>query len=115
MVNIQKTFATVLGAVLLVVGLIGFFNDPVLGIFNVNALHNWVHVLAGIVGLVAGLMMNGQYARTYNIGFGAIYGLVAILGFIGLAGFLDVNMADNWLHVLIAVAALGVGFGAERT
>jgi hypothetical protein len=108
MANINKTFATVLGAVLLLVGIIGFFNNPVLGIFTVNSLHNWIHVLSGALGLVAGLTMNGRYAKTFNIGFGAIYGLVALLG------LLEANAADDWLHVAIAAASLGVGFFADK-
>jgi hypothetical protein len=117
MANINKTFATVLGAVLLLVGILGFFQQPeVLGIFGVNNLHNWVHVLSGALGLVAGLTMAGKYARSFNIGFGAVYALVAVLGLLGILvpELLNADMADNWLHVAIAVASLGVGFFADK-
>jgi hypothetical protein len=113
MANTQKTFATVLGAVLLLVGIIGFFSNPVLGIFDVNALHNWVHVLSGAVLLWAGLAAGGANARMTLIVFGIVYGLVTILGFLGMAEFLNVDMADNWLHLAITVGALGVAFGAK--
>jgi hypothetical protein len=111
MANVQKTFAIVLGAVLLLVGIIGFFMDPVIGIFHVNALHNWIHVLSGVVLLIGGLAANGQYAKTINIVFGVVYGLVAILGFAGILvpTLLEAQMSDNVLHIVIALVSLGVG------
>lgn len=114
MASVNKTFATVLGIVLLLVGIIGFFNDPALGIFSVNALHNWIHVLSGAVLLIAAFAADGMHARNANIAFGVVYGLVTILGFLGLAGWLEVNTADNILHLVITVAALGVAFGADK-
>jgi hypothetical protein len=114
MASVNKTFATVLGAVLLLIGILGFFNNPVLGIFDVNGLHNWIHVLSGIVLLVVAFAADGKYARNGNMIFGIVYGLVTILGFLGLADWLAVDMADNILHLVITVAALGVAFGADK-
>jgi hypothetical protein len=112
--GVQTMFATILGAVLLLVGIIGFVSNPVLGIFDVNGLHNAVHLLSGAVLVGLGVWGSTASARTGNRAFGIIYGLVAILGFAGLAGFLVVNGADNILHTLIALASLIVGFGVKE-
>ncbi len=118
--SVQATFATVLGAVLLVVGLLGFAMNPVLGVFGVSGVHNLVHIVSGIVGLAAGLAAAGIYAKKFNTIFGVIYLVVAATGFFGIAAINDllglangVPLADNLLHLAIAIAALGVGFGAK--
>jgi hypothetical protein len=62
-------------------------------------------------------MSDGKAAKTYFQVFGVIYAIVAILGFISgdapVLGFLANNMADAWLHAVIAVVALYMGFGAR--
>lgn len=113
----QSMFARILGIVLLIVGLLGFvLSSPLLGLFGVNLVHNLIHVVSGILGILAGFTMMGKYAKTFNVTFGLVYLLVAIVGFAGIAFFTDLlvlNLADNLLHLLIAVASLGVGFGAK--
>jgi hypothetical protein len=114
--NAQTLFATILGAVLLLVGIIGFINDPVLGLFPVNGLHNAVHLLSGAVLIWAGVWGGTKAAKNTNIAFGAVYLLVAILGFVAqpfMMSLLEVELYDNILHVVIALASLGVGFGAK--
>ena len=121
-----QTYALVFGVVLVAAGVLGFFyessfstgddtltdRDAVLGILDVNGWHNVVHILSGVVGLaVAGSYTN---ARLYALGFGAVYIVVAILGFIAGDGdsifsLIPVNTEDNVLHVLIGVAGLGAG------
>lgn len=119
--NIQA-LAKGFGLVMLLVGLLGFVpgitNDGLLlGIFEVNAMHNIVHLLTGIVGLVAA----GSYAhaRLFFQVFGVVYLLVTVLGFLtGAAlaiGLIPVNMADNVLHVAITLLALYAGFGTPSS
>ncbi len=111
----QKQFATWLGIILLVVGLWGLFNGSTLLWFQVNNAHNWVHILSGIIGLLAGLTAAGAYAGTYNKIFGVVYLLVGILGFISVTALVDLlalNTADNVLHVVIGVVTAWVGFKA---
>jgi len=113
-----KQAATLFGVVFLLVGILGFVpgitNDQMLlGIFHVNAAHNLVHLLSGAVALWAA-MTSAAYARTYFRVFGIVYALVAVLGFFTgngmLLGLISNNMPDTWLHVLIAAAALALGF-----
>ena len=119
-----KTAAIIFGIVFLLVGVLGFVpgitttGQMLLGIFHVNAVHNIVHLLSGAVALIAGLTSTAA-ARMYFRVFGIVYALVAILGFfIGnglLLGLISNNMADTWLHVLIALVALALGFVVQDT
>jgi hypothetical protein len=116
-----KTAAVVFGVVFIAVGVLGFVpgitdNHMMLGIFHVNAAHNVVHLLSGAVALFAGLTST-NLARIYFRVFGVVYALVALLGFVVgegmLLGLISNNMADTWLHVVIAAAALYLGFVAK--
>ena len=121
-----QLYALIFGIVLVAAGILGFFyeasfatgddtlveRDAVLGILDVNGWHNVVHILSGVVGLaVAGSYSN---ARLYALGFGAVYIVVTILGFIAGDGdsilkLIPVNTEDNILHLLIGVAGIGAG------
>lgn len=113
--GINRTVAMVLGSILVLVGLIGFFWDPVFGVFDVGPLHNVIHLLTGGILLAAAFMNNGMHVRTVNLALGVTYLIVALLGFIGVLGaIIDYNMADNWLHVGLGIVLLGAAF-ADRT
>jgi Domain of unknown function (DUF4383) len=119
-----QAFALVVGATLVVVGIAGFFynasfstgdatdRDAVLGILDVNGWHNVVHVLTGVIGLA----VSGGYdgSRVYALGFGAIYLVLAVIGFVAGDGdeifnLIPVNTEDNVFHLLVGVAGLGAG------
>lgn len=119
-----QLYALVFGVVLVAVGILGFFyegsfttgddapRDGVLGIFDVNGWHNVVHIASGLLGLATAKSYSG--ARTYALGFGAVYLVVAIVGFVMgdgevILGLIPVNTEDNVLHTLIALAGLGAG------
>ena len=113
-----KTVATIFGIVFLIIGVLGFIpaaapNGMLLGIFHVNDLHNVVHLLTGAIALIAG--WTGTHAsRLYFQVFGIVYAIVAILGFFqgrsAVLGVLANNIADAWLHTVIALVALYFGF-----
>jgi hypothetical protein len=84
-------YALVFGAVLLVVGILGFISDASFGsgndvdgsdfiIFEVNGWHNLVHILSGLLGLA--LWRRADSARLYALAFGATYLVVTVRGFI---------------------------------
>lgn len=115
-------YAGLIGGVLVVVGILGFFYsasfgdpgevDAVIGVFEVNAWHNIVHILSGALGLLA-FRAGPDASRVYALAFGLIYLVVAIWGLIlgnheAILGFLPVNTEDNILHLILA----GVGIGA---
>ena len=124
----NRIVATVFGAVYVLVGLLGFAvtggvgfiateGGLLLGIFQVNPLHNVAHLLIGAALLIAGLV-SATAAKTVNIVVGGAYLLLGIVGFF-LAGtaanILALNTADHFLHLASAIVLLAVGRGAERS
>lgn len=112
-----KTAALVIGVVFLLVGVLGFIPNPLVsatGLFQVNTAHNLVHLVSGAA-ILAGAYSGFGAGMTLKV-FGVVYALVALLGFftVGgggmLLGMIQVNPADHWLHVLLAVVILGAGF-----
>ena len=112
-----QLYALLVGATLVVAGIIGFFyssdfgspgeTDDVFGILTVNGWHNVVHLVTGALGLLA----LGYAARAYAGGLGVVYLVVAIWGFIigdgdSILGFIPVNTEDNVLHLLLGLAGL---------
>jgi hypothetical protein len=117
-----KLLATVFGVVFLLVGVLGFVPalSPthadgmryLLGLFMVGGVHNVIHLLSGAAALF-GASQSEKYAKLYFQIFGSVYGLVTIIGFIQkttVLGIFDVNTADNFLHLGLAVVILGIGF-----
>jgi hypothetical protein len=112
---IAKTVCKVMGVVFLVVAAWGFIAGDRVLIFHVNTAHNLVHLLSGLAALAAGFG-SVRAARAFCLIFGAVYGLVGVLGFAGVAPVVDLlhlNTADNWLHVFIAVVFLAAGLLRE--
>jgi hypothetical protein len=106
------------GLALLLAGAFGFISDSsfdtgdgvqgdlFLG-FEVNAIHNLIHVASGLLLLAAS--PRRASARAVAVGFGLVYGVVAIIGLVDgedVLGLIPINSADNLLHV--ALAALGI-------
>ena len=112
----QQILAKVVGAVLTLVGLAGFFTEGTLLVFGVNGLHNLIHLVSGVLGLLAGFYEAGKSAGYYNRVLGVVYIVVALLGFIvpdAMAYLLAVNMPDNILHLVLGIVLAGVGYGAK--
>jgi len=109
---VQK-IAWVFGGVFAAIGVLGFVQgDSVLGIFEVDTLHNVIHLVTGLVFLAVAWKYNEYTKISFKV-FGVVYALVAILGFVQgdtALGLIVVNMADNVLHLVVAAAALYVGF-----
>ena len=110
----MKTLYLVLGAVLVLVGVLGFvMPSPLLGLFEVNALHNIVHLASGALTLLAATQGIGAM-RLWGRIFGLVYLAVGVIGFVmpDMFGLMHVNMPDNLLHVGLAALFLYVGFVA---
>jgi hypothetical protein len=122
-----QILALVFGAVYLLVGIVGFFitgfdnfadnsQHEMLLFFMINPLHNVVHIVIGLAGLLLARTLTG--ARTYGwllaVGYAAafVYGLIAV----GESwDFLNINAADNVLHILTAVVGLVIALAPART
>lgn len=117
-----KKVALVFGAVFILVGILGFIPNPIVGmgaIFDTNHLHDAVHLLFGIILLAIALKVPAKSAKWLKI-VGVIYLLIALLGFVLvpsgglLLGFVETNHADHWLHIVLGVILLGVGLWAGK-
>ncbi|MGG7452603.1 MULTISPECIES: DUF4383 domain-containing protein [Plantibacter] len=123
----NRLLAAVFGAVYVVVGLLGgivagglpFLTTEgglLLGIFEVNPLHNIAHVLIGAALLIAGLS-NVVAAKTVNTVVGGFYLLLGVVGFFIVGSALNIlalNTADHFLHLASAVVLLGAGLAADK-
>ena len=120
-----RLYATLVGGVLVVAGIIGFFYsasfgspgdvDDVFGILSVNAWHNLVHIFTGAIGL----LVAGYAARQYAMWLGVVYVAIAIWGFIigsgeSILGFIPVNTEDNFLHLILGVLGIGAALATPR-
>jgi len=121
------------GVIYTLIGVIGFFitgfgdffgnmngssmsHDHTLLGFMINPAHNVVHILIGVVGIALSRTLKG--ARTYGllllVGYGAafVYGLFAV----GQDwDFLNLNWADNVLHIATAIVGAIIAFGPVKT
>lgn len=122
-----QRLAQIFGWAFIAIGLAGFFvtgssMDPshltaprLFGLFPVNVLHNVVHLLFGVWGILAYRSLGG--ARAYFVGAGVVYLLLAALGTVAQDGFGLVPLGGNdvGLHIFLALGLLASSFIARRT
>ncbi len=120
--------ALVVGVVFLVVGVLGFIpgittdydtmqfaghesDAKLLGVFQISILHNIVHLLFGVLGVL--MARTAALARVFLIGGGLVYALFWLYGLIvdetSDANFVPFNDADDWLHLGLAVGMILLG------
>jgi len=131
-----RNFSMILGVIFVVVGICGFIpglnqmhehntgggvdltvtgpgTGHLLGLFHVNVLHNAVHLLFGVMGIL--MSRDLGTARLYCRIVAIAYGLLAIMGilpqpFRNTFGLVPIEGNDVWLHALIALACAYFGF-----
>lgn len=110
-----KPLTGLLGLVLTLLGIAGFFTDGMLLMFEVNATQSIVYLATGLIGLFA-FNSSQLYSRWFLILFGFLYGVMAVLGLATgeVLDFFTVNMANNYLHLGISAACLLVGLGSRK-
>ena len=119
--NPARSFAGAFGAVYLLVGVVGFIVTGTstathqLIIFDLNALHNLVHLAIGAIGLAA-FTAGETVSRRYAFGLAAVYGVVAIAGFAPqqFLGIIPIGGADIALHAATALVALAAFAASGR-
>lgn len=120
--------ALAVGAVFLLVGILGFIpgittgydtltfaghhsEAALLGIFQVSVLHNIVHLLFGVAGILMARTASASFL--YLVAGGAVYLVLWVYGLLidhhSAANFVPVNTADNWLHFVLGVGMVGLG------
>lgn len=131
--TVQKV-ALVVGVIFLVVGVLGFVpgitsdysqlgfaghesKAALLGIFQISILHNLVHVLFGVVGIL--LARTSAMAKYFLIVGGVVYLLLGIYGLVigdvTAANFVPLNLADDILHLVLGVGMAGLGLAFGRS
>jgi hypothetical protein len=124
--NVQKA-SMVVGAVFLLVGVLGFIpgitgnydqlgfaghhsEALLLGLFQVSALHNIVHLLFGAAGLA--LARTAAGARSFLLYGGIIYLVLFVYGLVipqdSDGNFVPLNGFDNVLHLLLGVGMVAL-------
>jgi Domain of unknown function (DUF4383) len=104
-----RLYASVAGALLVVLGIVGFFYDasftslddlhPALGAIDVNAWFNLLYVVTGAIGV----LIAGVASRPYSLMVGLLYVLLAIFG-----------LGTEWLHLTIGVLGLAAVAGTPK-
>jgi hypothetical protein len=121
------------GAVFLLVGIAGFIpgitshfmdmgfagresSSKLVGLFQVSVLHNAVHLLFGVAGLL--LSATALRARNYLFYGGIVYGVLFFYGILvsygSPANFVPFNAADDALHFALAGAMLTAALVLDR-
>jgi hypothetical protein len=117
-----RRLCQILGAVLLLVGVIGFAKPDLLGM-HLTPVHNVVHIASGALALYFGNVAP-QNARAFCAIFGTVYLLLGVAGMVapdlvasllghGPVGDARMLMPDNLVHILVGglfvFAALATG------
>ena len=129
-----RTVALVVSGVFLLIGVLGFIPGVttdydsmkfaghesmamLFGVFCVSILHNIVHLLFGVAGIA--MSRHADTAKLFLIGGGIIYLVLWIYGLLidqaSDVNFVPVNTADNWLHFVLGVGMVALGFLLSRT
>jgi hypothetical protein len=124
-----QSVAALTGVVLVLVGVLGFVpgitthydelrfaghdsGAEFLGSFRVSILLNIVHLLLGALGL--GLAKTADGARNFLAGGGVALLVLWVLGTAGAGDWIPVNTADNWLHFVLGIGMIALGFVTGR-
>ncbi len=118
-------YAGVVGAVLVLAGIIGFFynaeftsdesvRDAVFGVFDVNGWSNVVHVLTGVLALLA-YGAGVHAARNCAVALGVVYLVAAGWGFIAgdggsILSVIPVNTEANILHLMLGAGGIWAAY-----
>jgi hypothetical protein len=123
--TLNQTLALAFGSVYALVGVLGFFvssdvdfagksGASLLG-FDVNGLHNIVHLLIGVALIVAS--RTHAIARSTNVTIGAVYLLLAALGPVindTAVDIIGLNGPDHFLHAASGVLLVAVAMAGDK-
>jgi len=116
--TLAKIYVVLSGAILIVVGVVGFFRHEM---FNLTfpPAHNIFHLVSGVIALWAGLGKRADGPRRFGLVFGTIYTSVALAGFAGLRDFgpiqLDLNTHFNFIHLGVGLLSLAAGLASAKS
>lgn len=120
--------ALAVGAIFLLVGVLGFIpgittgyaelkfaghhsDARLFGVFAVSILHNLVHLLFGVLGVLAA--RKPATSRVFLMIGGGVYLLLWLLGLVipedSPGNFIPLNGADDWLHLALGLGMIALG------
>ena len=116
-----RAYAALVGIVLVAVGLLGFISNPLVGdgsaLFLTGTMHNIVHLATGALALAIAFVLPANQQVNGVFGLGILYGVifVALILSPNLFGILSypVNVADQLLHVGLAIVSFGIAWLAR--
>lgn len=111
-----RTVSFIFGITFIAVGFLGFIVNPLVssqGLFEVNVVHNIVHIVLGLAFIFGAIKFAGNEDKVLK--FFGIGGLaVTVIGFLTpgsmMLGIIHVNQADHWLHLSLGLVVLVAGF-----
>jgi uncharacterized membrane protein (UPF0136 family) len=123
--TIDQMYSVLLGLVVLVLGIIGFFltgftnftemtDHAIFGLFQTNGFHNLVYIIVGLVWLLGAFALTPAANQGLNIATGGALVLVAVLGYLGYMSLLSIPAGvngDNILHLVVGLVSVIVGGG----
>lgn len=122
--SLAKWWIAVAGVVLVLVGLLGFFPNPLVGdaegaLVPTGALHNIVHLVTGLLALFIAFGMTGMNLVNGVLGFGVLYVVIFLAVLISptLFGLFSVpaNVILHVIHAALAIVSLALGYMARGT
>ncbi len=117
----SKSASLAFGLAFVAGGILGFIPNSVVspsGFFEVNVMHNLLHVSVGVIFIIGALQSEKDARRTLQA-LSIVGVALAILGFVAksdlLLGLVHVNEADKWLHAVLAVVIVAAAFGIPKS
>jgi len=113
-------WSVVLGALLILIGVLGFVNNPLIGapannpVAVTGTIHDMVHLATGAIALYIAFGLRGRGQAMALIGLGVVYLVFVVLTILSpnLFGILNypVNGVDHLIHAAIGVVSIAIGY-----
>jgi len=120
-----RLYAALVGAFLLLMGIVGFFYsasfgapgsvEEALGTFHVNAWANLLYIVTGALGVLTA----GFASRRYALAIGLFFTVLAVWGFAidggdAILGFLPSGSADDRLRLVLGLLGLAAAAATPK-
>ena len=110
-INWVKHSLLITGVILVLIGLLGFFNNPLFSVFPVNPLYNFLYLISGLLSIIFAVYSdnnNHQPAKRFAQWIGIIYLPIMLLDW-------KLEKALSWLSIIITLDFLIIGFLSKQT
>lgn len=114
----MKMILYIIGIIIALAGILGFFNNPVVGILDTNAVQNVVYIILGLMVIISTKKGHAMMTKIIGIIF-AILGILGLVGFVTsggtILGVAESTNAVNWFHLIVGVVLLIIGFMSKKS